>query len=103
MIDPSDQALSIVRQCALLSVSRSGVHDQPVGETAENLALMRLIDQQFMETPWYGARQMARHLRRGGHSVGRKRVRRPMGVMGLVPIYQRPRTTAPHSAHLVHP
>ena len=48
MIDPSDQALSIVRQCALLSVSRSGVHDQPVGETAENLALMRLIDQQFI-------------------------------------------------------
>ena len=54
------------------------------------------IDAQFLETPWYGSRQMARHLRRDGHEVGRKRVRRLMTVMGLVPIYQRPRTTVPN-------
>jgi len=47
-----------------------------------NLTLMRLIDEQFMETPFYGARQMARHLRRCGHCVGRKRVRRLMARMG---------------------
>src|SRR4051812_38088805 len=56
-----------------------------------------------LETPWYGSRQMARHLRRDGHEVGRKRVRRLMGVMGLVPIYQRPRTTVPHPEHRVFP
>src|SRR4051812_49627171 len=56
-----------------------------------------------LETPWYGSRQMARHLRRDGHEVGRKRVRRLMGVMGLVPIYQRPRTTVPHPEHRVYP
>ncbi len=74
-----------------------------MGETAGNLALMRLIDAQFLETPWYGSRQMARHLRRDGHEVGRKRVRRFMALMGLVPIYQRPRTTVPNSAHRIYP
>jgi putative transposase len=103
VIEPGHQALSIVRQCELLSMSRSGFYYQPVGETAENLALMQLIDAQFLETPWYGARQMARHLRRAGHPVGRKRMRRLMGLMGLVPIYQRPRTTVPHPEHVVHP
>src|SRR4051795_1400114 len=62
---------------------------------------MVLVDAEFLETPWYGSRQMARQLRRDGHEVGRKRVRRLMGVMGLVPIYQRPRTTVPHPEHRV--
>ena len=103
LIEPGHGQLSIVRQCELVSISRSSFYYQPVGETAENLALMRLIDAQFLETPWYGSRQMARHLRRAGHEVGRKRVRRLMGVMGLVPIYQRPRTTVPHPEHRVYP
>ena len=64
---------------------------------------MRLLDEQFLETPWYGSRQMARHLRRLGHAVGRKRVRRLMARMGLVPIYQRPRTTVPHPEHRIYP
>ncbi len=103
LIEPGHGELSVVRQCELVSISRSSFYYQPVGETAENLALMRLIDAQFLETPWYGSRQMARHLRRAGHEVGRKRVRRLMGVMGLVPIYQRPRTTVPHPEHRIYP
>ena len=103
MIEPDHPDLSVVRQCELVSISRSSFYYQPVGETAENLALMRLIDAQFLETPWYGSRQMARHLRRDGHEVGRKRVRRLMAVMGLVPIYQRPRTTVPNPEHRVWP
>ena len=103
LIDPGHEQLSIVRQCELVSISRSSFYYQPVGETAENLALMRLIDAQFLETPWYGSRQMARHLRRDGHEVGRKRVRRLMAVMGLVPIYQRPRTTVPNPEHRIWP
>jgi putative transposase len=59
---------------------------RPSGETALNLELMRLIDAQFLETPWYGSRQMARHLRREGYVVGRKRIRRLMAKMGLAPI-----------------
>jgi len=103
MIEPEHPSLSVVRQCELVSISRSSFYYQPMGETAETLALMRLIDAQFLETPWYGSRQMARHLRRDGHAVGRKRVRRLMAVMGLVPIYQRPRTTVPNSEHRIWP
>ena len=83
MIDPEHPELSIVRQCELVSISRSGFYYQPAGETPLNLELMRLIDRQFLETPWYGSRQMARHLRRAGYSVGRKRIRRLMAKTGL--------------------
>jgi len=65
--------------------------------------LMRLIDAQFLETPWYGSRQMARHLRREGWCVGRKRVRRLMRKMGLHAIYQAPRTSTPHPEHRIYP
>ena len=103
MIDPEHAQLSVVRQCELVAISRSGFYYQPAGETPLNLALMRLIDRQFLETPWYGSRQMARHLRREGYPVGRKRVRRLMAKMGLEPIYQRPRTTVPHPEHQIYP
>jgi putative transposase len=103
MIEPEHPRLSIVRQCELVSISRSGFYHRPAGETALNLALMRLVDEQFLETPWYGSRQMAHHLRREGYCVGRKRVRRLMAKIGLAPIYQRPRTTVPHPQHRVWP
>jgi putative transposase len=102
MIEPAHGRLSIARQCDLVSMIRSSFYYTPAGETALNLALMRLIDEQFLEAPFYGARQMARHLRRQGFVVGRKRVRRLMARMGLAAIYQKPRTSAPHPAHPVY-
>jgi putative transposase len=103
MIEPDHPVLSVVRQCDLVSISRSGFYYRPAGETPFNLEVMRLIDAQFLETPWYGSRQMARYLRRAGYEVGRKRVRRLMALMGLAPIYQRPRTTVPHPEHRIYP
>src|SRR3954468_23660891 len=103
LIDPDHPELSLVRQCELVSISRSRFYYQPAGETPLNLELMQLIDVQFLETPWYGSRQMARHLRREGYVVGRKRIRRLMAKMGLAPIYQRPRTTVPNPEHRVFP
>ena len=103
MIEPDHPCLSVVRQCDLVSISRSGFYRRPAGETPLNLTLMRLIDAQFLETPWYGSRQMTRHLRREGYTVGRKRIRRLMAKIGLVPIYQRPRTTVPHPEHRIFP
>jgi putative transposase len=103
MIEPEHPQLSVVRQCALISISRSGFYYGPAGETLLNLMLVRLIDEQFLETPWYGSRQMAPHVRREGHTVGRKRVHRLMAKMGLEPIYQRPRTTIPHPGHQIYP
>ena len=76
MIEPDHERLSIVRQCELVSISRASFYRQPGSESPENLALMRLIDAAFLEMPWYGARQMARHLRRLGWCIGRHRVRR---------------------------
>ena len=102
-IERNHPRLSLRRQCRLLSLSRSVLYYRPVGESAENLMLMRLIDEQFLETPWYGARQMARWLRRQGHAVGRHRVRRLMRKMGLTPIYQPPKTSQPHPEHKVYP
>jgi putative transposase len=81
MIEPDHPSLPITRQCALVGLSRSAFYGGPRIESAENLTLMRAIDEQFMETPWYGSRQMARHLRRHGHGVGRKRIRRLMARM----------------------
>jgi putative transposase len=103
MIDTGHSRLSIVRQCELVSISRSAFYRQPARESDENLALMKLIDEQFLQTPWYGARQMARHLRRQGWYVGRKRVRRLMRKIGLASIYQAPKTSAPHPRHKVYP
>ena len=64
---------------------------------------MAVIDASFLDHPWYGSRQMARHLQRLGHAVGRRRVRRLMAKMGLSPIYQRPRTSDPHPEHHIYP
>ncbi len=91
MIDPGHGRLGIARQCSLVSISRSSFYYQGEGEAPVNLNLMRLIDAQFLETPCYGSRQMARHLRLLGYCVGRKRVRRLMRLMGLQAIYQAPK------------
>lgn len=102
MIEPSHPRLSVVSQCALVSISRSAFYYSPTGESPLNLALMRLIDEAFLECPFYGARQMARHLRRQGYTVGRKRAARLMAKMGLSLIYQKPRTSVPHPQHPIY-
>ena len=103
MIESDHSRLSIARQCELISISRSSFYYRGKGESELNLHLMRQIDEQFLETPYYGSRQMARHLRRQGYCVGRKRVRRLMRKMGLTAIYQRPRTSEPHPEHRIYP
>jgi putative transposase len=103
MVDTEHKRLSIIRQCVLLTMSRSSYYYEEKGENEFNLKLMRLIDEQFMEEPSWGVRQMARYLRREGHCVGKKRVRRLMRKIGLIPIYQKPRTSRPHPGHKVYP
>ncbi len=103
MVVAANINLSITVQCRLLSISRSSWYYNLKGESLLNLALMRLIDEQFLLTPYYGSRQMARHLRRQGYSVGRHRIRRLMRIMGLRAIYQEPRTSVPHPEHKIYP
>ncbi|MEP3844415.1 MAG: IS3 family transposase [Paracoccaceae bacterium] len=87
MIEPANANLSISKQCKLLSISRSSFYYEPKGESEMNLDLMRVIDKQFLETPFYGVRQMTWHLRNDGHLVNEKRIRRLMRLMGLMPIH----------------
>jgi putative transposase len=83
MIEPKNPDLSIARQCKLVGIRRSGFYAPSAGESEANLELMRLIDAEFMETPFYGSRrQMTRYLRRLGHAVNRKWVRRLNEVEG---------------------
>ncbi|WP_428846056.1 IS3 family transposase [Magnetospirillum sulfuroxidans] len=102
-IDPDHPDLPVRRQCALISLSRSVFYYRPRGESGFTLELMRRIDETFTEHPYFGARQMMFHLRRQGHIAGRKRVARLMALMGLSPIYQKPRTSDPHPQHPVYP
>jgi len=96
--------LSITRQCRLVSIARSSFYYKSKGESPLNLSLMRLIDEQFLETPFFGSRQMKRWLlKHHGHSVSRKRVCRLMRLLGLQAIYQRPRTSQPHPEHKIYP
>ncbi len=103
MVDRQHPSLSVVRQCALLGISRSSVYYQPVQASQENLVLMKLIDQQYLERPFYGSRRMTAWLRSQGYRVNRKRVRRLLGIMGLRAIYRRPRTSQPAPGHRVYP
>ena len=103
MVDPTHARLSIVRQCRVVSIARSSFYYAGQGENPLNLRLMRLIDEQFLETPVYGSRQMTRWLRRQGDTVSRKRVRRLMRLLGVHALFQRPRTSQPHPAHRIYP
>jgi len=103
MIEPGNRDLSIGKQCKLLSIPRSSFYYRPKGETALNLALMRQIDEQFLETPFFGVRQMTWHLRNEGHLVNEKRIRRLMRLMGLMPIYQKPNTSKAAKGHKIYP
>ena len=103
MVMRAHRALSLSRQCRLLSIGRSSLYYTPKGESPETLALMRRIDELFLKYPFYGARQMVRHLRREGVRLGRRRAGRLMRLMGLQAIYRAPRTSDPHPEHRVYP
>ena len=103
MIERDHEGMSLSRQCALLGVSRSALYYEPVGESAATLSLMRRIDQLYLEHPFYGSRQMVRHLAREGVSVGRHRVRRLMRLLGLEAIYRKPRLSVANPEHRVYP
>ena len=103
MVDRQHQALPMIRQCALLGISRSSVYYRRRGTSSEDLAVMKRIDQQYLATPFYGSRRMRAWLNRQGYQASRKRVQRLMRTMGLTAIYRRPRTSQPAPGHKVYP
>ena len=103
LVDRQHQTLSIVRQCALLGVGRSSLYYRPKETSQQGLSLMREMDRQYLETPFYGSRRMRASLERQGMPVSRKRVQRLMRVMGLRAIYRQPRTSQPAPERRVYP
>lgn len=99
----SEHKISKSRQCELLSLNRSSLYYKPRPVCPETLSVMRVIDEQFLKTPYYGSRQMMRHLVREGHNIGRHRVRRLMRLMGIEAIYQKPKTSIPNADHKIYP
>ena len=103
LIDREEEDLSVRRQCELLGVARSGLYYCAAGESAENLALMRKLDEQYTRTPYYGVLRMTAWLEREGWEVNPKRVRRLLRVMGLEAIYPKPKLSQPEAGHRVYP
>ncbi len=103
MVDRQHLLLSLVRQCTLLDISRSGLYYQPKGISEEDLTIMKLIDRQYLTTPFYGSRKIAAWLKSQNYSVNRKRARRFMQIMGLKAIYRRPKTSKPAPGHKIYP
>ena len=95
--------ISVRRQCELLGVPRSGLYYEPVGESSENLRLMRLLDEQYTRAPFYGSRRMTEWLATQGHAVNRKRVTRLMALMGLEAVYPKPKLSQPGEGHRIYP
>jgi putative transposase len=103
LLAPGHSQLSLRRPCALLGVARSGLYYQPVQASAEALQLMRLLDEQYTATPFYGVRRMTAWLRGRGDAVNHKRVQRQLRQLGLVALYAKPRLSQPTEGHVIYP
>ena len=103
MVDPGNEKISVLRQYQLLGLNRTGLYYRKRTESVEDANLMRLIDEQYTRTPFYGYRRMTQHLRQLGFSVNHKRVRRLMRKLGLEAIYPQPNLSKPGKDHLTYP
>jgi putative transposase len=103
LIEADHPQLSVRRQCELLGLCRSSLYYEPAAATAENLRLMRLIDEEYTAHPFRGSRRMTIWLRQQGEEVNRKRVQRLMRLMGLEAIYPKPKLSVPGQGHKIYP
>jgi putative transposase len=102
-VEVDHPSISIMRQCELLGLARSSFYYEPQPETAQNLRLMKMIDRQFTETPFYGVRRMTAWLATQSEQVNQKRVRRLMRQMGLEAIYPKPNLSQPQAGASKYP
>ena len=103
-IEPAHKSLSIQQQCKLINLPRSSYYrPEMVLDSTENLALMRLIDEEYTKHPFFGSRQMRDFLRQNGYKINRKRVQRLMRKMGIQSIAPKPNTSKRHPGHKIYP
>lgn len=103
MIEPNHAEISIASQCDLLTISRSSFYYNPMCESAENHSIMRILDEQYFKTPFYGVLRLTEELRNRGFLVNKKRVRRLMKLINWKTIYREPRTTVIDKTHYKYP
>jgi putative transposase len=103
MVEPGHLRISVRRQCELLGLSRAALYYEPRPESTENLRLMRLLDEQYTRTPYYGIRRMAAWLRTQGYQVNHKRVQRLLRLMGLEAIYPKPHLSRLGAGQQIYP
>jgi putative transposase len=103
MVETAHPEISITQQCKILGINRSTFYYKPKPIKPEDLELMRLIDEQYLQHPCWGSRSMRNHLRRLGYKINRKRVQRLMRLMGLEAVYPKPNTSRPHQEHKKYP
>jgi putative transposase len=99
----SSVGLSISKQCKILNINRSSYYYKKADESTLNLKLMRIIDELYLNYPFYGSRQIRHHLRQLNYQVSRKRIQRLMRKMGIMAIYPKPNTSLPNKDHKVYP
>ena len=104
-VEPGHKKIPLCRQCELLGLNRSSLYYKPCRETEYNEHLMKMIDEQYVKTPFYGIKKMTAWLRRQGHCVNHKRVRRLMRQMGLEAVYPRRKRylSVPEKQHKIYP
>ncbi len=102
-MQPGHASISVERQCELLGLGRSSYYYRPIGESEENLLYMRLLDEQYTRTPFYGVEKMTTFVREQGDAVNPKRVRRLLRTMGLEAVYPKPRTSVKERETGVYP
>ena len=103
LVEPNHEKISVSRQCQLLGLNRTSLYYRERPENVEDGELMRLIDEQYTSTPFYGYRRMAVYLQNLGFQVNHKRVRRLMRKLGLEAIYPKPNLSKPGKDHLTYP
>src|SRR5476651_1685895 len=103
MVERPGEDLSVRRQCVLLNLARSGVYRPAPVTGADDLGMMRLIDELHLKWPFYGSRRIVFELNQAGHGINRKRVQRLMRVMGIEALVPRPGTSKAAPGHKIYP
>ena len=95
--------ISLERQCEILNIHRSGLYYSPAPESEENLQILRMMDEQYLRTPFYGIRRLTEWLREKGFKINRKRVKRLMELMGWQTLYRKPNTSWKNTRNPIFP
>jgi len=103
LVEPENSNISITRQCDILGLCRSSYYYKPAAESPLNLELMRIIDEQYTRTPFYGVPRMTHVLRNMGYSIGHKRIERLMRLMGIQAIYPKKNLSKANAEHKKFP